>query len=242
MAKKSKKIVAKPEIPMCWVVAYIDINHLKNLEIDLAYSKEYELVKGYIPTVKILNKKFKGKEEFDEVPLLFNYGFFQIPRHLAVSKAFLDNMKTNISCIFDWVKDPAKVAKKPILKEPNRIIHHDAEVRAATATSQEIADLVSMARENTIFSSIELDRAQVGSIVTLRGYPWEGTDATIVSVDKKKKKVQVSLILFNQTKVVDVNFDSIFFTVYNNYDPEVLSKDSVDGFSHKNTMNKIILD
>ena len=61
-----------------WAIAYINRDFIDRVEIDLGKYKKYEAVKAYIPTVRILRKKFKGKDIFEHVHLLFNYGFFQI--------------------------------------------------------------------------------------------------------------------------------------------------------------------
>lgn len=226
----------------CWVVAYVDVGHIKNVEIDLGKKPIYKDVKAYIPTVKILKKTFKGVESFEEVPLLFNYGFFSIPLNQAKSKTFLDNMKQDVSCIFGWVSDPAKVvARKPILYADNICIYTEQHVQFATATSEEIIALISMARESTIFSAVELDRVNVGDTITLKGYPWDNMDATVLSIDHKKQKLHVSLKLFQQMKDIQVSFDSVFFTVYNenNHNPDKFSKYSLDAIVLPSTKDKI---
>ena len=225
-----------------WIIAYVDVNHLKNVETDLRRKQQYKDITAYIPTVKILKKVFKGDSSFEEVPLLFNYGFFYVPLSKAKSKAFLDEMKQDISCIFAWVADPAKtIQTKPKLFENNLCVYDDSHVPFATATSQEIADLVEMARESTIFSAAELDKVKVGDTITLRGYPWEGMDAIVLSLDVPKKKVNVSLLLFQQMKEIQVSFDSVFFTIYreNNHNADILSKDSLDGIKHQFTKDRI---
>lgn len=75
-----------------WVIAYIDSKFINLIKPQLARNKEYEDVDVFIPTVKVLKKTFKGEDHFDEVPLLFYYGFFKIPRVLATSRNYLDNM------------------------------------------------------------------------------------------------------------------------------------------------------
>ncbi len=225
-----------------WIVAYIDINHVKNVQFDLNRSGEYLDVTAYIPTVKVLKKKLKGVENFDEVPLLFNYGFFRLPRYLAMSKNYLDNMKTNINCIFAWVSDPSKtIGKRPELHEGN-IRYDDSHVPIATATSEEIAALVEAARDNTIFSAAEVDKIKVGDTITLRGYPWDGLDANVLAIDYKKQNIKVVVPLFNQLKEMDVSFDSVFFTIYkhpNQYDEESRGDKSLDLLQDKHVLDRL---
>src|SRR5882757_7780452 len=100
-----------------WVVAYIDSTFISSVEKELSKFEIYREIEAYIPTVKVLKKTFKGKQTWEEVPLLFNYGFFKIPRKFAVHHKFLEDLKNNISCIYAWVKDPVKVVKtKPKLR------------------------------------------------------------------------------------------------------------------------------
>src|SRR5688572_29236437 len=122
----------------CWLVAYIEAEYIPKVQEDLKKKKDFDEIEVYIPTVKILKKKFKGKEQFEEVPLLFNYGFFKVPRHLAVSRKFLDKMKESISCIFAWVRDPLKViSTHPKMKPDGGRVYSDGEIPIATATSEE---------------------------------------------------------------------------------------------------------
>lgn len=233
MAKK-KKI---EKIPKAWLIAYIDSTQLDNIYSDLNSLPEYKDVEFYIPTVKVLKKLAKNKEVFESVPLLFNYGFFKVPRKYATSKAYLDNMKSNIRCIFAWVNDPSKV----IIRKGVSGHRVESYIPVATATDDEIQALVDAARDSTIFSAVELDRVKVGDTITLKRDPWEGMDAIINSIDEKKKTVNVSLILFQQQKEITVSFDSVFFTIYseNNYNPDVLSKVSYDELLERKSADRV---
>lgn len=225
-----------------WLVAYVDINHLINVNSELLRIPGGEEIEVYIPTVKVLKKKFKNEEFFEDVPLLFNYGFFRVPRRLAANRLFLDVMKAQINCIFAWVSDVTKVLRTlPILHEGNVAYYSDAHIPVATATSAEIAALVDKARENTIFTQTEIDKIVVGSLITLRGYPWEGMDAKVLEVDERHKNVKVSILLFQQQKDVVVPFDSVFFTIYhgNNYNDDLSNHKSLDEMRENKTMDKL---
>lgn len=242
MAKSKKQQEVVNVEPNYWVVAYLDINHIKNVDRDLLKNPIFKDVVSYIPTVKVLKKVFKGEEQFEEVPLLFNYGFFSIPFHLACQRPFLEELKSTVSCIYAWVSDPIKViSSKPILVDGNVDWKNLSRIPVATATAEEIANLVSMSREKSIFSAMELGKINIGDIITLRGYPWEGIDAKVVGIDEKRKKIKVNLLLFQQMKEVSVSFDNVFFTVYNEntLNPDELSKVSLDELRDKKVLNKI---
>lgn len=224
MAKRKKP--KKPE-RYCWVVAYIDKDFIPLVERQLEQNPEYNDVEAYIPTIKVLKKKFKGENHFDEVPLLFNYGFFKIPRKLAVHRNFLDNMQKNISCIYGWVKDPHRSKSR---------------ISVATATPDEISRLVRASETIGAHTAEDLSMIKVGDIITLKGYPFEGIEAELLSIDEKRRKVKVNIIIFESKKPVEVSFDNVFFTLYqnNNYDDTKLSKNSLDEMEQRHTLDRFM--
>lgn len=226
---KGKKAPVKSQ-DFCWVIAYINSAYIDFVYKDLKKSKEYDDVEVYIPTVKILKKTFKGEQHFEEVPLLFNYGFFKIPRKFAVHSAYLENMKKNINCIYAWVRDPAKVlSTKPRLRADNKPVY-DGDIPVATANSEEIAELVKAAYYSSVYDEDEIDRLNPGMVITLRGYPFENMVAEVVEVYPKKQKVKMKIEMFDTLKEVMVSFDNIFFTVYHNksYDDSIILAQSID--------------
>lgn len=197
-----------------WVIAYIDKDFLDKATMQLKKYPEYAEVEAFIPTVKILKKTFKGVDRFDEIPLLFNYGFFKIPRKFAINKDYLEQMQKNISCIYGWVKDP--------LNSSNRIT-------VGLATSDEIAQLIRSSVNLGAHSSEDLGMIKSGDMITLRGYPFDDIQAEFVSMDEKRKKVKVKIpLLWN--KETEVSFDNVFFTIYhnNNYDDAIDNRNSLD--------------
>lgn len=43
--------------------------------------------------VNVLKKTHKGKMQFEEIPILFNYGFIKMPSEFAYSRPFLNKLK-----------------------------------------------------------------------------------------------------------------------------------------------------
>jgi transcription antitermination factor NusG len=223
-----------------WVIAYIDSAHLETVSQQLAKNQEYAEVEAYIPTIKILKKQFKGKEQFDEVPLLFNYGFFKIPRKYAIHAAYLEDMQKNISAIFGWVKDPAKALKSKKLREEFPDKDRDLRIPAATATSQDIADLIKASLNIGAHNSEDLSLIKPGDIITLRGYPFDGVEAEFVEMDEKRKKVKVKISAL-WGKQVEVAFDNVFFTIYHSraWDDSLQSKNSLDEMSLTHSLDRL---
>jgi transcription antitermination factor NusG len=237
MKKRSPKPKDKDK-RFCWVIAYIDSKFLHLVKHQLTRNVEYQEVEVFIPTVKVLKKTFKGKEQFDEVPLLFNYGFFKIPRKYAIYRNYLENLQKNISAIHGWVKDPGKILKKRG-KEPMQ--GDDRYISVATATSTEISKLIQASQNIGAHSSEDLDMIKPGDFIILRGYPFDGVEAEFVSMDRKRKKVKVKLtVLWN--KEVEVSFDNVFFTIYHNnsHDDSLTIKKSLDEMKDNNRLDSFL--
>ena len=247
MPKASSKKRLKTEIksdPNVWVVAYIDAKFLKYVEHELSKYPEFAEVEAYIPTVKILKKTFKKENIFEEVPLLFNYGFFRVPRKYAIYKNWLDSLSRNVSCIYGWVRDPANIwVDKPKLRLDGRSIYSTEtnRISAATATSEEIARLLKDTVNLGAHSSDEIGLLNKGDSIVLRGYPFEGVNATVLEIDHKNQKVKVEIRIFDQIRPALVSFDNVFFTIYHdkrNFDDTLTGDKSIDEMSDNKTFDK----
>ena len=215
MLKKVKKKKLPPRWlpPYVWAVAYIDNEQLPRTAEYLSRYPEYENITAFIPTVKILTKTFKNKSEFEEVPLLFNYGFFKIPRQLIQNHEFFAQLKERVPVIYHWVKDVAGAfSVKPVfaLAKPTKREY----VPYAIATDEEIQRIVEEAAKTTIYSGEDLKTMIEGSFITLKGYPWEDMQAKILKIDARREEVKVELILDNLMKEVTVSFHNVFYTIY----------------------------
>lgn len=208
-----------------WCIAYINRNFI-NLVSEELNEYGYEDVEAYIPTVKVLKKKFKQKQEFEEVPLLFNYGFFRVSYDNACNEEYLSMLRQRITAIYGWVKDPSIIMEqKPPLKDPKGededdfTLHYMEKVpRAAVATDQEVAEMVKSARKMNIFSEEDIDSLKKGDYIVLKGYPFDDLPAEVISVSKKRKEVRVKLLLDTAMSEVKVSFENIFYTIYSSFD------------------------
>lgn len=197
-----------------WAIAYINRDFIYRVEKDLSKSPKYKGIKAYIPTVRILRKQFKGREIFEEVPLLFNYGFFQIPNKYLETE-FLRKMKEDILAIHTWVKDTKEVVNvKPSLITGNEPLVRKDIIPVAIATPGEINRLIEAHKKISIYDKNDIDSLVPGTIITLRGYPFDGMSAEVKQVNKVKQEVRVELLLEGIIKNVAVSFDNIFYTIY----------------------------
>lgn len=208
-----------------WCIAYISTAFIETIQRELNEHEEFSEIEAYIPTVKILKKKSKGHNRFEYVPLLFNYGFFKIPRNKAISASFLAKLKEKVTCIYGWVSDTNKILwVKPVLKANNKFIYTDKNVPVATASNKEIANLIRISSDISVHSKDNIDELKEGMYVTLRGYPWDGLLAKILKIYPNKKEIKVEGIIIqsseekpaeeNVLKIMKLSFDTICYTVY----------------------------
>lgn len=218
----------KPKDGYVWVVAYINRDHIGTVERDLIKAK-LSAIKVFIPTVRILKKQFKNKNIYEYVPLLFNYGFFQIPYEKACDSSFLRMMRENIPAIYSWVTDPISVIKK----KPNlRMDNLRGITDVAIAREEELVGLLKLSEELSVFSDSVVDKLEEGQFITLKGYPYEGMPAEIVSINKSKKQIKVRLLLETMIAEAVVSFENIFYTIYADFADEGKEK-SLDEISEK---------
>lgn len=210
-----------------WVVAYINRDHIGIAEEELKRYGHKE-VEAYIPTVRLLKKKFKGKNVFEFVPLLFNYGFFKIPYSKAVNPDYLMELRHHITCIYAWVKDPAKTVRsgKSGLKSDNSN-NTDALPNCAIATDREVATMVKATESMSIYNAEDLKQFSKGDYIKLEGYPFENMPAEIISINHKKGEVRVKLDIDAIVKEVTVSFENVFYSIYKDFD-ENSREDSTD--------------
>lgn len=209
-----------------WCIAYINKDHLSTIEADLEEHGYQGRVKAVVPTVKILRKQFKREKFFDEVPLLFNYGFFEMPYKQACYESFLGQLRNDIPAIFAWVSDPSRVlSMKPELNIDNRLINFP---RAAIATEREMAEIIKQSQVNSVYMDRHINSIEPGKHIILKGYPFDNLPAEVVHINKKKKEIRIRLEFNSVMKEATVSFDNVFYTVYEAHDAEKFPHESLD--------------
>ena len=90
-------------IPYSYCIFYIERKYYQNINKELK-EKGYKKVRAIIPTINVLKKTAKGKMIFEEVPILFNYGFIKMPTELAYSRPFLSGFVPLLrdGCLYLW--------------------------------------------------------------------------------------------------------------------------------------------
>lgn len=229
--------------PSVWVVAMIDHRFIHNLFEDKVKKPKYQIVEAYIPTIKVLKKQVKGKKFFEEVPLMMNYGFFKVPRYFIPNAHFLNEMKKDIRCIHSFLVDNlASTARKDLtytkLYNPLGI---------AMVTRKAIRRIKRQEESNSIYTDKDIDTLFEGQLITLQCYPFEGIPAEILEIDRKKKKVQVKLLidtpLVKQSKIW-LMLENIFFTRYmeDYIADQPMKEKSLEEIKSRNKSSKVFTD
>lgn len=209
-----------------YCICYIEFKYFKNINRDLEI-RGYDKVKAIIPTVSILKKTVKNKSVYEEVPILFNYGFIKMPAEKAFSREYLNKVKKDIPGIRGWVKSVETLhPRKKKLRIDNMDIFDDFSI-VAVATRKEVRYFRRLSKQNKRFSLEDLS-LKIGDYLVLRGYPFDGVDATIMDINYIKGTVKLLLYPENGKMEINLPFDNVIYSVYQNYDPDKLMVDSKD--------------
>lgn len=206
-----------------YCIFYIERDYYTTINQELEDKGYGKKIRAIIPTVRVLRKVVHGREVYEEVPILFNYAFMRMPRAWAYSRDFMNKLRKQISGIRGWLKSTESLHPKKIKRRIDNIDIFDDFSRVATVTKKEVRHLQRLSKQNKRFSVQDIMNIKVGDYLVLKGYPYDGVDATVVDVNHNRKIVK--LILYPQMGKMEISlpFDQVIDTVYSNYDPELLS-------------------
>lgn len=215
----------KKRTPYSYCIFYIERKYSDRINQELK-EKGYDQLKAIIPTVNVLKKTIKGKMVFEEVPVLFNYGFMRMPTEFAFSRPFLNKLKRSISGIRTWLKNTETMhQRKKKIRIDNGEDFDDFSL-VATCSRKDVRRFKRMAKENKKFSVDDLMNVSIGDYIVLKGYPYEGIDATVLEVDYINKMVKMLLYPEMGRMEIWLPFDNVIYSVYQNYDPDKLYANS----------------
>lgn len=202
-----------------YCICYIDRKHYKNINVDLK-KRGYKHIRAIIPEIKILKKSIKNKTYYEEVPVLFNYGFIKMPTENAYSRPFLIKLRKAIPGIHNWLKSTESMFPKKKKKRIDNAEDFDDFSMVATCTREEVKRFKDIARHNQRFSLEEMLNIQEGQYVQLKIYPYEGTEGKIISIDHEKQMVTLELYPTMGNFTVRIPIDHVIYSVYKDYDPD----------------------
>ena len=209
-----------------YCIIYLEDKYYENINSDLE-KRGYDDIEAIVPTVTILKgSTSRGKSIYKKEPILFNFGFLKMSAKKAVDRNFLRLLVKRIPGIRGFLKDTTTL--HPRKKKKSRIesidVWDDFSI-VATCTRKEVRRFLKIQEENKRFSVTDLVSLKPGDYINLKGYPYEGVDATILEVDHNNKRVKLLMYPQNGKLEVWLPFDNVVYSVYQNYDPSTLSVD-----------------
>lgn len=210
-----------------YCIFYIEKKYCHTINKELK-EKGYKNIRAITPTLNILKKTAKGKMIFEEVPILFDYGFIKMPTELAYSRPFLNKLKRSITGIRAWLKSTETLHSRKKKRRIDNSEDFDDFSLVATCSRKEVRRFKRLAKESKKFSVDDLMNIKIGDYLVLKGYPYDGVDATVLEIDHINKRVQ--LLLYPEMGKMEIwlPFDNVIYSVYQNYDADKLYCNSTD--------------
>lgn len=197
-----------------WVIAYINSKFvdrigrdIRNLNLNYGWGIDYS-----VPMVRVLSKKFKGTKFFREIPLLFNYGFINMPFNIACDYESLIIIKNEVNAIHGWLY---KKEEEWETLDSEGMLTDDMKVYEVSA--QIVKRLNNVAKRRSVYHAHDVAKLHLGDLVVLKGYPFDGIKAEIIEINVKKEEAKVKLFMGENEKLVKVGFGNLFYTIYDDY-------------------------
>ncbi|MCM1438842.1 MAG: hypothetical protein NC131_06475 [Roseburia sp.] len=189
----------------------------------------YDKLKAIVPMVKILRKTIKGKMQFVEEPVLFNYGFIKMPSEFAYDRQFLNQVKKKVPGIHHWLRDTETLHPRKKKARIDNAEDFDDFSLVATCPRKDVRRFLKISRENSQYSLDDFVKVTPGTFVQLKGYPYEGMNAKVKKVDHSTRTVELDMVtLMGGTLTLTLPFDNVIYSVYRNYDPDVIYASFLD--------------
>lgn len=172
-------------------------------------------IRFQIPKVKVLKRSIKGEQQFIDKPLLFNYGFIELPLEYAKNPTRLIELKARSRIILSFFFKTAKELKveQDIFGKEGLSEYHPVIVKSISR--KELDRLYEAAKTLNVYDNT--DRFDVGSYIMLQGYPFEGMSARI---KRKKTNGRIQVELMDNGMLVWLEPGNVYFSAYNDENNE----------------------
>lgn len=211
-----------------YCIFYLEKKYYQNTQEQLQKAGFHRL-KAIIPMVKILKKTIKGKMQFVEEPVLFNYGFIKMPSEFAYDRQFLNKVKKVVPGIHHWLKDTSTLHPKKKRRRIDNAEDWDDFSLVATCPRKDVRRFLKISRENQQYNLDDFVRVTPGTFVQLKGYPYEGMSAKVKKVDHNTRTVELDMVtIMGGSLTLTLPFDNVIYSVYRDYDPDVIYASLLD--------------
>ena len=204
-----------------WVIFHMDNKHYTTINDELN-GKGYKHIKAVIPTVSILKKRQKGKDIYEEVPILFSYGFIRMPTEKAFSRGFLSELRKNITGIHSFVKSLETMHPRKLRRRTDNAEDFDDFSIVATVSAKEVRRFKRLAKQNKKYTQDSILNLEIGSYVVLRGYPFEGISATVADVNLTTNLVRLILYPEGGRMEVSLPIENAVYSIYHDFNEDKL--------------------
>lgn len=181
-----------------WVIIYIDRNKFLNTDIEKV-EKEYG-IEIVVPVTRVLKGKHRGRNNYEDVPYLFNFGFLRVPKFRRYDIDYLVKLKLEIPLLLGFLRDTTLPSQG---------------FNFAMISSREVNRIIRDAGQSSIYSEHQEENIKIGDSIKLSGYPFEGLYGVVEKINKEKQNMVISIEISNGAPLkITVPFFNIYYTMY----------------------------
>lgn len=180
------------------MIVYIDRNKFLDTDIEKV-EKEYG-IEIVIPVTRVLKGKHRGRNNYEDVPYLFNFGFMRVPKFRRYDIDYLVKLKREIPLLLGFLRDTTL---------PSQGFNY------AMISSKEVNRIIRDAGQSSIYSEHQEENIKVGDSIKLSGYPFEGLYGVVEKINKEKQNMIIAVEISNGAPLkITVPFFNIYYTMY----------------------------
>ena len=180
------------------MIIYIDRNKFLDTDIEKV-EKEYG-IEIVVPVTRVLKGKHRGRNNYEDVPYLFNFGFLRVPKFRRYDIDYLVKLKREIPLLLGFMRDTTLPSQG---------------FNFAMISSREVNRIIRDAGQSSIYSEHQEENIKIGDSIKLSGYPFEGLYGVVEKINKEKQNMVISIEISNGVPLkITVPFFNIYYTMY----------------------------
>lgn len=180
------------------MIIYIDRNKFLDTDVEKV-EKEYG-IEIVVPVTRVLKGKHRGRNNYEDVPYLFNFGFLRVPKFRRYDIDYLVKLKREIPLLLGFLRDTTLPSQG---------------FNFAMISSREVNRIIRDAGQSSIYSEHQEENIKIGDSIKLSGYPFEGLYGVVEKINKEKQNMVISIEISNGAPLkITVPFFNIYYTMY----------------------------
>lgn len=169
----------------------------------------YNNINYRIPKVTVLKRVINKGHEFVEKPLLFNYGFLEMPLEFIKNPVVLQELRVISRLIQGFFRKTEEDLKAELEYAEKDGLPNFKPVLVKTITRAELERLIQISREINVYDDVK--QLDIGTYIVLKGYPFEGLGAEVL---RKKTNGKLQVRLIESGVLVELKPDNIYYSAY----------------------------